>query len=43
VLTNFYYLNAGAWYGRLGGLVRIERGVERILNPLPLFHMTRRR
>jgi acyl-CoA synthetase (AMP-forming)/AMP-acid ligase II len=39
VLTNFYYLNAGAWYCGLGGLVRIERGRERILNPLPLFHM----
>jgi crotonobetaine/carnitine-CoA ligase len=39
VLTNFYYLNAGAWYGALGGHVRLERGAERILNPLPLFHM----
>jgi acyl-CoA synthetase (AMP-forming)/AMP-acid ligase II len=39
VLTNFYYLNAGAWYCDLGGHVRLERGRERILNPLPLFHM----
>ena len=39
VLTNFYYLNAGAWYRDLGGLCVIERGRERILNPLPLFHM----
>jgi acyl-CoA synthetase (AMP-forming)/AMP-acid ligase II len=39
VLTNFYYLNAGAWYCQLGGLIRLERGRERILNPLPLFHM----
>jgi acyl-CoA synthetase (AMP-forming)/AMP-acid ligase II len=39
VLTNFYYLNAGAWYRDIGGLVRFERGRERILNPLPLFHM----
>jgi acyl-CoA synthetase (AMP-forming)/AMP-acid ligase II len=36
VLTNFYYLNAGAWYRDLIG---IEAGRERILNPLPLFHM----
>jgi acyl-CoA synthetase (AMP-forming)/AMP-acid ligase II len=36
VLTNFYYLNAGAWYRDLMGL---EYGRERILNPLPLFHM----
>jgi acyl-CoA synthetase (AMP-forming)/AMP-acid ligase II len=39
ILTNFYYLNAGAWYGGLGGHVRFEWGRERILNPLPLFHM----
>ena len=39
ILTNFYYLNAGAWYGRLGGRIHIERGRERFLNPLPLFHM----
>jgi crotonobetaine/carnitine-CoA ligase len=39
ILTNFYYLNAGAWYADLGGHVRLERGRERILNPLPLFHM----
>jgi crotonobetaine/carnitine-CoA ligase len=39
MLTNFYYLNAGAWYRDLGGLVRFEHGRERILNPLPLFHM----
>ena len=39
ILTNFYYLNAGAWYGRLGGRIQIERGRERFLNPLPLFHM----
>jgi acyl-CoA synthetase (AMP-forming)/AMP-acid ligase II len=39
ILTNFYYLNAGAWYRDLGGLLRIERGGDRFLNPLPLFHM----
>jgi crotonobetaine/carnitine-CoA ligase len=39
ILTNFYYLNAGAWYRDLGGRVRIEHGRERFLNPLPLFHM----
>jgi acyl-CoA synthetase (AMP-forming)/AMP-acid ligase II len=36
ILTNFYYLNAGAWYR---DLLRLEPGRERILNPLPLFHM----
>jgi crotonobetaine/carnitine-CoA ligase len=39
ILTNFYYLNAGAWYRDLGGIFRVEYGRERILNPLPLFHM----
>jgi crotonobetaine/carnitine-CoA ligase len=39
ILTNFYYLNAGAWYRDLGGVFRVEHGAERILNPLPLFHM----
>ncbi len=39
ILTNFYYLNAGSWYRDLGGRIQIERGRERFLNPLPLFHM----
>ncbi len=39
ILTNLYYLNAGAWYRDLGGIFRVEYGRERILNPLPLFHM----
>ena len=39
VLSNFYYLNAGAWYRALGGRLAIEPGRERFLNPLPLFHM----
>ncbi len=39
ILTNFYYLNAGAWYRDVGGLVRFEPGQERVLNPLPLHHV----
>ncbi len=39
VLSNFYYLNAGAWYRDAGGLVSFRRGEDRVLNPLPLFHM----
>src|SRR5882724_4411111 len=39
VLSNFYFLNAGAWYRGLGGRLAIEPGRERFLNPLPLFHM----
>src|SRR5262245_57886131 len=26
ILTNFYYLNAGAWYRDLGGVFRVEHG-----------------
>ncbi len=39
ILTNFYYLNAGAWYRDIGGVVRLEPGRERVLNPLPLYHV----
>jgi crotonobetaine/carnitine-CoA ligase len=39
VLTNLYYLNAGAWYRDIGGRLAIEPGRERFCNPLPLFHM----
>jgi len=38
VLSNAYYLNAGDWYCRLGGRAELQAG-DRILNPLPLFHM----
>lgn len=39
VLTNEYVLGAGAWYAGLGGLLAFERGHDRLLNPLPVFHM----
>ncbi len=39
ILTNHYFLNAGAWYRSIGGLLEIEEGRERLLNPLPLYHM----
>jgi crotonobetaine/carnitine-CoA ligase len=39
ILTNLYYLNCGRWYRDLGGLVRFERGRDRVYNPLPLFHV----
>lgn len=39
ILTNLYYLTSGAWYRDLGGRLAIEHGRERIINPLPLFHM----
>ncbi len=39
VLNNSYFLAAGRWYAEAGGLIELQRGVERMLTPLPLFHM----
>jgi acyl-CoA synthetase (AMP-forming)/AMP-acid ligase II len=39
VLTNTYFINAGAWYRDQGGLMALRAGTERMLTPLPLFHM----
>src|SRR5262245_18723098 len=39
ILTNLYYLNCGRWYRDLGGRISFEPGRERLMNPLPLFHM----
>jgi len=39
VLSNTYFRNAGDWYANLGGLGTMRPGQERMLTPLPLFHM----
>ena len=39
VLANEYFLWAGTWYAQLGGLCRLDEGVERLLTPLPMTHM----
>jgi acyl-CoA synthetase (AMP-forming)/AMP-acid ligase II len=39
ILTNEYVLTAGAWYRDLGGHLTLRQGRERLLNPLPVFHM----
>jgi len=39
VLTNEYFLWAGAWYAQVGGFCRLEEGKERLLTPLPMTHM----
>jgi acyl-CoA synthetase (AMP-forming)/AMP-acid ligase II len=39
VLTNEYFLYAGHWYANAGGLITIEAGRERMLTPLPVYHM----
>ena len=39
VLNNEYFDYAGDWYATVGGLAHLEPGKERMLTPLPLFHM----
>ncbi len=38
VLSNDYYLRAGLWYARIGGLCALHEG-DRLITPLPLTHM----
>ena len=38
ILTNRYFRNAARWYREAGGLMALEEGCERLLNPLPLHH-----
>ncbi|WP_434718406.1 AMP-binding protein [Paraburkholderia sp. A1BS-2L] len=39
VLPNEYFLLAGLWYNRIGGLCALRPGVERLVTPLPMTHM----
>ncbi len=39
VLTNEYYLHCGDWYAGTGGHISLRKDRERMLTPLPLFHM----
>ncbi len=39
VIPNEYYDNVGWFYGQNGGAAEVREGIERIFNPLPLFHM----
>lgn len=39
VLPNEYFLYAGYWYANIGGLIALSHGSERMLTPLPVFHM----
>jgi acyl-CoA synthetase (AMP-forming)/AMP-acid ligase II len=39
VLPNEYFLYAGHWYATAGGLIALHEGTERMLTPLPFFHM----
>jgi acyl-CoA synthetase (AMP-forming)/AMP-acid ligase II len=39
VLTNEYFLHSGDWYRDVGGLIDLKRDAERMITPLPVFHM----
>ena len=39
ILSNRYFLLAGAWYAGLDGLAALRPGEDRMLTPLPLVHM----
>ena len=39
LLSNFYFLSVGRRYVEEGGLCALRHGEERLITPLPLFHM----
>jgi acyl-CoA synthetase (AMP-forming)/AMP-acid ligase II len=39
LLSNFYFLNVGQRYLDEGGLCAVRAGAERLITPLPFFHM----
>ena len=39
VLSNAYFLLAGRWYAELGGIANLSTQEERMITPLPIFHM----
>ena len=39
LLTNDYFITAGEWYLTLGGEAALLGDSDRVLNPLPLYHM----
>ncbi|MBY5932725.1 AMP-binding protein [Tateyamaria omphalii] len=39
VLPNAYFLLAGRWYAQVGGIATLYNDGERMITPLPIFHM----
>ncbi|OED36958.1 ATP-dependent acyl-CoA ligase [Chromatiales bacterium (ex Bugula neritina AB1)] len=39
VLPNTYFLLAGHWYATVGGIAALSNDGERMITPLPIFHM----
>ena len=39
MLSNEYFLSTGAWYRDIGGLCELRPGKEKLITPLPMYHM----
>jgi acyl-CoA synthetase (AMP-forming)/AMP-acid ligase II len=39
ILSNEYFLHSGDWYAQTGGHISLQMDTERMITPLPLFHM----
>ncbi len=39
VLSNIYFLHSGRWYAQSGGICAMNEDGERMITPLPIFHM----
>ncbi|PRD43642.1 ATP-dependent acyl-CoA ligase [Phyllobacterium phragmitis] len=39
ILSNEYFLHSGDWYAETGGYIGLRKNCERMLTPLPVFHM----
>ena len=39
VLSNSYFFESGDWYAGLGGIATLSEDGERMITPLPIFHM----
>lgn len=39
VVSQTWFLECGRWYGRMGGVCALTPGEDRMLTPLPFFHM----
>jgi acyl-CoA synthetase (AMP-forming)/AMP-acid ligase II len=39
ILTDDYFITAGNWYTTTGGLIDVTEDGERMITPLPIFHM----
>lgn len=39
MLSNEYFLSSGEWYMNLGGYCELKPGADRLITPLPMYHM----